>query len=132
MGRVYPGTAAAGLLKYRRRKDEQRVADALASQGLLFSASTRITPKVAEPKFRRQSFHTSNDFSARLNVPWNKSFDTNSITYQAGASEEVLNANEPLPNGTRLLGRLEVISAPYQREDAAVDHPDLLFFWVAG
>jgi Zn-dependent peptidase ImmA (M78 family) len=131
---AYPGTAAAGLLKFRRRKEEQRAIERMqivVGQRSLFSVQTRITSDVPEPKYRRQSFHMSDRFPDRLIVRWNKSFDAESIIVQAADLGGVLTANEPLPNGSDLVGRLEAVVAPYQRDDADADHPDVLFFWVS-
>ena len=131
---AHPGIAAAGLLKYRRRKEEQRTAERVEAgkaQGSLFSRATLSAAIIPEPKYRRQSFHTSEDFPERLTVRWNKSFDEDSIVYRAANSATALQHKESLPNGSATLGRLEVVAAPYQREDADPNHPDLLFFWAA-
>ena len=131
---AHPGTAAAGLLKYRRRKEEQRAIERMqivVGQRSLFSVQTHITSEVPEPKYRRQSFHMSDRFPDRLVVRWNKSFDSGSIIFKAAKSSGVLSANEPLPNGANTNGRLEAVVAPYQRADADSDHPDVLFLWVS-
>jgi hypothetical protein len=130
---AHQDVAAAGLLKYRRRKEEQRTAEraeAAKAQGSLFSRANLGTA-VPEPKYRRQSFHVSDNFPERFTVRWNKSFDENSVVYRAVNSSTALRHDEPLPNGTSVLGRLESIAAPYQREDADLNHPDLLFLWTA-
>lgn len=131
---AHPGTAAAGLLKYRRRKEEQRAIERMqivVGQRSLFSVQTHITAEVPEPKYRRQSFHMSDRFSDRLVVRWNKSFESDSIVYRTAKSGRILTANEPLPNGANTGGRLETVLAPYQRDDADPDHPDVLFLWVS-
>jgi len=131
---AHPHIAAAGLLKYRRRKEEQKAAEriqAAKAQALLFSGSGLGTRAAAKPKYRRQSFHISDGFPAWLTVRWNKSFDTDSVVYQAADGDIVLRGDEPLPNGAETLGWLEVVAAPYQRDDADPNHPDLLFLWVA-
>jgi hypothetical protein len=130
---AHPGVAAAGLLKYRRRKEEQRAAEALQqpqSQAALFRIRARAT-QPAEPRYRRQSFHTSDLFPGKLVVHWNKSFDVDSIVYRAAEGNCLLRAEEALPCSDPICGFLEAIPAPYQREDAAMEHPDLIFFWVA-
>jgi Zn-dependent peptidase ImmA (M78 family) len=131
---AHPGTAAAGLLKYRRRKEEQRTIERMqivVGQRSLFSVQTHVTAEVPEPKYRRQSFHMSDGFPDRLVVRWNKSFHAESIVVQAAELGGVLVATEPLPNGSDLEGRLEAVVAPYQRDDADPDHPDVLFLWVS-
>jgi hypothetical protein len=130
---AHPGIAAAGLLKYRRRKEEQRAverAEARKTQRLLFSNAAVSRAAVPEPKYRRQSFHSSDAFPEPLTVRWNKSFDEDSIVYEVGSSV-LLHSEEALPNGTSRLGVLEAIAAPYQRDDADLNHPDLLFYWTA-
>ncbi len=42
----------------------------------------------------------------------------------------VMRANESLPADFNTIGLLEAVVAPYQREDAVPDHPDLLFLWI--
>jgi hypothetical protein len=131
---AHPSVAAAGLLKYRRRKEEQRTAEraeAAKAQGSLFWRANLGTIMVPEPKYRRQSLYVSDNFPEGLTVRWNKSFDEDSVVYRAADSATVLHHTEPLPNGTAVRGRLESVAAPYQREDADLSHPDLLFFWTA-
>jgi hypothetical protein len=103
----------------------------LAGQRSLFSIQKRADSEVPEPKYRRQSFHVSDSFPDRLTVRWNKSFDIDSIIYRAAACGTALTANESLPNSSDLEGRLEALVAPYQRDDADADHPDVLFFWAS-
>lgn len=131
---AHPGTAAAGLLKYRRRREEQRTIERMkivVGQRSLFSVQTHITAEIPEPKYRRQSFHMSDRYPDRLAVRWNKSFDAESIVVRAAELGGILDAIEPLPNGSDLEGRLEAVVAPYQRDDADPDHPDVLFLWVS-
>ena len=104
---AYPGIAAAGLLCFRRTKGDQ-----------------------AKLKSMMQSFHTSDNFPASHTVRWNKSFDENSIVYRVGPFG-AMSSREPLPNDMGGEGTLEVIQAPYQREDADMEHPDILFYWRA-
>lgn len=82
------------------------------------------------PKYRRQSFHTSDDFPGSYTVHWNKSFDESSIVYKVG-SYGLMSSMESLPNDTECDGILEVMPAPYQREAADTEHPDVLFYWRA-
>lgn len=76
-----------------------------------------------------RAFHTPDSFPDHLTVCWNKSFDAESIVSKAANEGGVVIANEPLPNGSDLEGRLEVVVAPYQCEDADPDHLDMLFLW---
>lgn len=128
---AHPGIAAAGLLKFRRRKNEQRAFEAqrIANQQELFKTRL-LTKRVAEPRYRRQSFHTSDEFPDDLVVPWNKSFDENSLVYRHPVHDEVLHGTEALPVERNCLGQIEVARALFQREDADVNYPDLLFFWT--
>jgi hypothetical protein len=128
---AYPGMAAAGLLCFRRTKGDQAKLKSTMQypQTGLFDFS-QSTSGIAEPKYRRQSFHTSDDFPASHTVRWNKSFNEDSIVYKVGLNG-VMSSGEPLPNGMELEGILEVIHAPYQRDDADIEHPDILFYWRA-
>lgn len=131
---AHPGIAVAGLLKYRLRKEEQRFVDAQIlqhSQGLLFSGGRKRKALAPRPKYRRQSFHVSESCPEECVVRWNKSFDEDSCVYRATQSTSVVMMHEALPNQTGLIGSLEVLRAPFQREDADPNHPDLLFLWVA-
>jgi len=131
---AHPGTAAAGLLKFRRRKEEQRAIERMqvvVGQRSLFSVQTHITSEIPEPKYRRQSFHMSDHFPDHFVVRWNKSFDTDSIVCKVAEAGGVLTADEPLPSDSEPEGRLEAVVAPYQRDDADPDHPDVLFFWIS-
>ena len=129
---AYPGVAAAGLLCFRRTKGDQAKLKSMMQypQANLFSsaASSQSTSGIANPKYRRQSFHASDSFPAPHTVRWNKSFDENSIVYQVG-SNRVMSSKESLPNDMGVEGILEAIQAPYQREDADPAHPDILFYW---
>ena len=131
---AYPGVAAAGLLRFRRTKGDQAKLKSMMQypQTDLFNSSG--TPQsiagIADPKYRRQSFHTSDDFPASHTVRWNKSFDEDSVAYKV-APNKVMSSREPLPNGVGHEGILEVMQAPYQRDDAEVERPDILFYWRA-
>jgi uncharacterized protein DUF955 len=133
---AYPGVAAAGLLKYRLRKEEQRAIEArriAAQQESLFctpAGSARLGTPV--PKYRRQSFHTSDAFPSDLVVRWNKSFGEESIVYRVADAHSPLRAREPLPTATNIDGALEAMRAPYQRDDADPQHSDIIFLWIAG
>lgn len=133
---AHPGIAAAGLLKFRLRKSEQRALDLsfvrAQQQQFLFPNSIQEAAETAPvPKYRRQSFHMSDFFPESLVVRWNKSFNETSVVYQAGSTTELLSAEEPLPSDPDVQGLLEVLHAPYQRDDANPENPDLLFFWMA-
>jgi hypothetical protein len=131
---AYPGMAAAGLLCFRRTKGDQAKLKSMMQYpqtGLFdFSHSAQPAAGIVGPKYRRQSFHTSDDFPASHTVRWNKSFDEDSIVYKVGPNG-VMSSDEPLPNGIGVEGILEVMHAPYQREDADIEHPDILFYWRA-
>jgi Zn-dependent peptidase ImmA (M78 family) len=131
---AYPGIAAAGLLCFRRTKGDQAKLKSMMQypQANLFGSavSAQSMSGIADPKYRRQSFHTSDNFPASHTVRWNKSFDENSIVYRVGPFG-AMSSREPLPNDMGGEGTLEVIQAPYQREDADMEHPDILFYWRA-
>jgi Zn-dependent peptidase ImmA (M78 family) len=127
---AHPGTAVAGLLRYRLAVAEQRKA-AITQQSLLFDKLNQELTHAPVAKYRRQSIHLSEYCEEGLTVRWNKSFDTTSCVYMAGKNGGVHTAMELLPNGTNIPGCIEAIRAPYQREDADSDFPDVLFFWTA-
>ncbi len=131
---AHRGTAAAGLLRFRRRKEEARsieVQQQPVQQRNLFKVRRAPAQEAPEPKYRRQSFHMSDTFPNNLTVRWNKSFDRGSIVYRGAIRpEDLFSAWEPLPNGRNVDGMLEIARAPYQRDDADSEHPDLIFFWV--
>jgi len=124
---AHPGVAVAGLLRYRRRVNEERQAIRVSSQKSLFRPQQN-TDQPAPRKYRRQSLHVSEQCETKHNIPWNKSFDLNSVVYRA-QRDHIMSAIEPLPNSTKKCGRIEAIIAPYQREDADSDFKDVLFFW---
>jgi hypothetical protein len=126
---AHPGVAAAGLLKYRRRMDEERKLVA-STQQLLFD-DLRCKGEVPSPKYRRQSFFASMSCADENTIRWNKSFDARSCVYLAAKSCGICRAVEALPNLARGEGLLEAVRAPFQREDAHPDFPDLLFLWTA-
>jgi hypothetical protein len=115
--------ALAGLLQYRRRKDEERAVGRALQQHLFDDE----TPQPPAPRYRRQSLHLSETCSIHHAIPWNKSFATESLVYHASAIPQL--AVEPLPNAAGDPGRLEVIVAPYQRTTTDGACPDVLFLW---
>ena len=131
---AYPGIAAAGLLCFRRTKGDQAKLKSMMQypQPDLFGSGSASpgSSGIADPKYRRQSFHTSDSFPASHTVRWNKSFDENSIVYKVGPNG-VMSSRESLPNNMKCDGILEVMFAPFQREDADAEHPDVLFYWRA-
>jgi hypothetical protein len=124
---AHPGFAVAGLLRHRRRLGEDREVIKVSSQRLLFSMRRRPSQPAAK-KYRRQSFYLSERCGTEYNIPWNKSFDLDSVVYQA-EKHHVVSAIECLPNSVDKLGRIEAIIAPYQRDDADSDFGDVLFVW---
>jgi len=130
---AHPDIAAAGLLRFRYKVGEQRAIEAEAlqgKQGTLFGGSKAKKSGTAERKYRRQSFHISDSFPDDWIVRWNKSFEKSSVVYSAGQTEDLLRGQEGLPSASHVGGTLEVQRAPYQRENANTEHPDLIFFWV--
>jgi hypothetical protein len=125
---AHPGFAVAGLLKYRLRKDEERKL-AQSSQSSLFYDLQQGSSEAPTPKYRRQSFFASDACGDEYTIRWNKSFASESCVYAAANSGGICTANEALPNSTGLEGLLEVVRAPFQRDDAHPQFPDLLFFW---
>lgn len=125
---AHPGIAVAGLLRYRLRKDEER-ALTNSSEQLLFQDMRHTRNAVPEPKYRRQSFFSSTACKDQHTIRWNKSFDLESCVYLAAKSGNIVRGLEVLPNQSTQEGILEVVRAPFQREDAHPEFPDLLFFW---
>jgi hypothetical protein len=124
LGTTSPCVALAGLLRYRRRKVEERAAIRELQQELFESEVPRMAPL---PKYRRQSLHVADACTSRHTIPWNKSFDPTSLVYRASAIPQA--RMETLPNTASESGRLEAIIAPYQRPDSDEAHPDVLFVW---
>lgn len=127
---AHPGIAVAGLLKYRLRKNEERLS-ARSMQEALFTHAKFSLREPPQPKYRRQSFFSSMRCADEHTVRWNKSFDADSCVYLAPKSNGIISAAEALPNRYAQPGLLEVVRAPFQREDAHPEFPDLLFFWTA-
>ena len=127
---AHPALAVAGLLQYRQRKEEERQAQKLERQSFLFPGV--IKSGISDPpKYRRQSCYLSEQCSDDFTVRWNKSFDPSSVIYRGATSAGVQASIEVLPNEAGLSGRLEAICAPFQRENAHPEHPDVLFLWTA-
>lgn len=126
---AYPGLAVAGLLRYRLTVGEERSLAAKSGQSTLFGLE-RGRENAAQPKYRRQSFFTSDLCDADEHiVRWNKSFDIDSCVYKAAIEDKICRGIEHLPNEAELAGRIEAIPAPYQRPEADPNHPDVLFLW---
>jgi len=126
---AHPGKAVSGLLRYRLSLPDQRKA-AQTHQASLFAEQLDSSSESPHPKYRRQSIHLSERCEEHVTVRWNKSFDESSCVYEAGRNGGIHSARESLPNGTSILGRLEAVRAPYQREDAHSEFGDVLFFWT--
>lgn len=124
-----PGLAAAGLLRYRLRVEEQRRKRAVTQTMLFSSSATSGECEQAEPKYRRQSLHLSEACSDAHTIRWNKSFPLESVVYSAATGGDILVGFEGLPNQVMKKGRLEAVKAPYQRDDADPVFGDVLFFW---
>ena len=124
-----PGVALAGLLKYRRRLEEERGLSA-STQGALFN-DLREAKEAPSPKYRRQSFFASLSCGDEHTIRWNKSFGAESCVHLAAKSYAICSAIEALPNQASEEGFFEVVRAPFQREDAHPEFPDLLFLWTA-
>lgn len=127
---AHPRTAIAGLLKFRLTVGEERRLQR-SDQQQLFAEHELPCPAEPIKKYRRQSLHLSEACTAQHIVRWNKSFDQRSVVYAAGRNGGVHSASEVLPNSDGAVGMLEAIRAPYQREDADENFPDVLFFWQA-
>jgi hypothetical protein len=121
--------AAAGLLRYRLTKAEQRAQFASAGQHRLFLVPSQKPSEFPSPKYRRQSFYTSESCGCEHHVPWNKSLENSSCVYIAGRSTAIQRAREALPNQSDVVGNVEAVRAPYQREDADPVFGDVLFLW---
>jgi Zn-dependent peptidase ImmA (M78 family) len=125
---AHPSFAVSGLLRYRQRKDEERKARKLERQSLLFEGIVNAGIS-SPPKYRRQSCYLSKQCSDDFNVRWNKSFDVSSVVYAAATDNRIHAGIEILPNNSGVSGRIEAVCAPYQRDDAHSEFPDILFFW---
>lgn len=128
---AHPEIAISGLLRYRVTVKEQRRA-AKIEQELLFGPDADDTDRIEHPKYRRQSIHLSDRCGDELTVRWNKSFDEASCVYRAGLTGGIHLGMESLPNESGITGTLQAVRAPYQREEAHPEFPDVLFFWTTG
>jgi hypothetical protein len=109
---------------------EERNVIKLSNQHSLFPSNELQTQDAPQKKYRRQSIHMSPGCSDDHLVRWNKSFDQESIVYKA-VDGRLHSAVEQLPNVAAQSGLLEVMQAPYQREEADEKFGDVLFFWSA-
>lgn len=123
-----PGIAVAGLLQHRLRVGEVRRREG-ATQTLLFASSASDEGEEVQPRYRRQSLHTSEACGDEYKVRWNKSFPVESVVYGAAANNAVQIGFEALPNQMTCTGHIEVIRAPYQRDNVNPEFGDVLFFW---
>lgn len=126
---AYQGLAASGLLTYRLRKPEERALAAVRAQPSLLAKSAQPLEETPVPKYRRQSFHMSEACGDKHIIRWNKSFDPSSCVYEAGRATRIRCGLEALPNKAGVVGNLEAIRAPYQRETADPIYGDVLFLW---
>lgn len=129
MATAHTGLAAAGLLRYRFRRAEERATKTDTLQRRLFGEVGRGLATRPCPKYRRQSFYMSPQCSDEHTIRFNKSFDLTSCVYEAGRSGGIHRSLEVLPNAASTSGVIEAIRAPYQREDADPDQRDVLFLW---
>jgi hypothetical protein len=125
----YSGQAAAGLLRYRFNKADQRTLLISNCQEQLFDPPSSQIPNPPSRKYRRQSFYSSEQCGPEHNIPWNKSFDPSSCVYIAGRCTAAQRSIEALPNRVQLSGNFEAVRAPYQRERADSVFGDVLFLW---
>ena len=125
---AHPGIAVAGLLRYRRTKDEERRLSQSKTMSL-FAEEIGAPSQPAERKYRRQSVHLSPACAeSEYTIRFNKSFDPTSIVYKA--REAGVHAGfETLPNASVGTGRIEAMLCPYQGEDTDPDFGDVFFFW---
>jgi uncharacterized protein DUF955 len=131
MATAHPGLAASGLVRFRFSKEEERRMYAAGKQRRLFDREASVTDAAPVKKYRRQSFFTSEFCCDEHTVRWNKSFDLSSCLYIAGTNGGIHCAEEALPNKAGVVGRLEAVRAPFQRDEADPEHGDVLFFWAA-
>ena len=125
----HPGQAAAGLLRYRFDKADQRTLLISDCQNELFEPPSSHISNSPSKKYRRQSFYSSEQCGPEHMIPWNKSFDASSCVYIAGRCTAVQRSIEALPNRINLCGNFEAVRAPYQRERADSVFGDVLFLW---
>ena len=123
---THPRLAVAGRLEYRLRTSETRKMQDPKRTPLFASSGTAET---FQPKYRRQSLHSSLTCGVGHLIPWNKSFDETSCVYRAGTMSEVARGYESLPNRAGELGFIESVQAPYQYSPSHPNFPDVLFLW---
>ena len=124
---TYPRLAVAGRLEYRLRTSEKRKMQD-PKQNPLFVLRDASADSF-QPKYRRQSLHSSLACGVKHLIPWNKSFDETSCVYRAGILSEVVRGFESLPNRSPEVGVIEAIHAPYQYSHSDSNFPDVLFLW---
>src|SRR5688572_7266270 len=124
---THPRLAVAGRLEYRLRTSEKRKIED-PKQTPLFALSD-VCAATFQPKYRRQSLHSSSVCGVKHLIPWNKSFDEKSCVYCAGTLTEVVRGFESLPNRSPELGVIEAIQAPYQYSPRDSNFSDVLFLW---
>jgi hypothetical protein len=125
---AHPGFAVAGLLRYRRRLDEERKFQSVRLQPTLFLNSSGTALIGADKKYRRQSLHLSEQCDDRFIIRWNKSFELSSVIYEARKGG-IVTGFEKLPNNSGKSGKTEAMLAPFQNENADPEFGDVLFFW---
>ena len=118
--------AAAGLAKFRLRLGEEDAVKRL--QRRLFKKEFNELA-MPQKKYRRQSFHLSNEFPAGLTIHWNKSFPEDSCLYRASLTGVVERSYEtiPLGRGKTLPCLMESVVAPFQPDDVDPHRPDVFF-----
>lgn len=124
----HAGIAVAGSLRYRLRKSEEQTI-LKQRQRELFRPDEELGTAPRLPKYRRQSFFASQSCGPEFSIPWNKSFGDDSCVCETSRTRAICERVEQLPNRSGQFGLLQAIQAPYQRDEATVDHPDVLFFW---
>jgi uncharacterized protein DUF955 len=125
---AHSGFAVAGLLRYRRKLDEERKFQRALRQPVLFPSSNGMALHSVNKRYRRQSLHLSEQCSEDFIIRWNKSFELSSVVYKAHIGG-IVTAFEELPNSSGKTGRIEAMLAPFQNEAADPDFGDVLFFW---
>jgi len=127
MASAHPGIAIAGLLCFRRKVGEDRALLRLQNQRSLFPMQS-LKVEAAEPRYRRQSLHMSENCGDEYMIRWNKSFDLSSVVYEARRGG-IVTEFENLPNTSGKTGRIDAMLNPYQRDGADAENGDVLFFW---
>lgn len=81
---AHPGTAVAGLLRYRLRVGQQRQRKMSAQVSLFSPVASKGDAEGVEPKYRRQSLHLSEACKDAHMVRWNKIFPCGICCLQRG------------------------------------------------